>query len=120
MFFRQDMSYLNGGKEPEYKLSPLPPIIGTTRLPEKFELNKSLHYLYPEVMKYQVSLDECDHLILKRAINEIDSIQFLNLLDKYNNPVTLENFIIMTIINLKDKLPNAVTTLKSLLNSLGK
>lgn len=72
------------------------------------------------MIKYPVSLDECDHLILKRAIIEIDSFQFLKLLDKYRNPVTLENFIIMTIINLKDTLKEAATTLKALLNSLGK
>lgn len=65
-------------------------------------------------------MDECDHLKLKQAILDIDALQFLSLLDKYKNLVTLEKFIIMTIINLRDNLQDAAKTLQQLLRSIGR
>lgn len=119
LFFRRNLLGVEV-RQHEYKLSPSPPIIGITKVPSNFLINKSLHYLYPEIIKYPVSMDECDHFILKKAIVDIDAPQFLNLLDKYKNPVTLEKFIIMTIINLKDNLAETAKTLRKLLFSLGR
>lgn len=117
--FRQDVDF-RPKRHIEYKISPSPPVIGTTRLPEIFEFNKSLHYLIPEVIKYKVSLDECDYVILKRAIIDADPQLFLRLLDKYQNLVTFENFIINIVISLRNDLKSANATIKNLFSCLGK
>lgn len=95
-------------------------MIGTIKLPLNFKFNQSLHYLIPEVCKNKVSLDEYDHFSIRGAIKQVEAPQFLHLIDKYKNPATLENFIIMIILNIRDNLAEAVKTVKHLLNSLGK
>lgn len=103
-----------------YKLSPSPPIVGKTKVPDNYNIDISLHHLYPDRVNFKVPMDEQDHFNLQQAIHEVDAVRFLHLLEKYQTPVTLEHFIIMTIINLKDHLVDVANNLTTLLNNIGK
>lgn len=97
---------------------PSRPIFGRPCYRSDFNYEKSLHNLLPDSFEH-VNINERDVAKLNSVIKSKNGAEFYKLLQYYMNPPTVQNFITMTVVNLKS-VEGIHDTLISLIKSFGK
>ncbi|XP_066262435.1 uncharacterized protein [Euwallacea similis] len=96
---------------------PEQPVFGQVYFDPNYELNVSLHNLYLEWID-NVDIDEEDVHRLNDCIKYSNGPMFLELLQKYISPTTVQNFIAMSLAHLKGTNQMVARTYKRLLQSV--
>ncbi|XP_018564624.1 uncharacterized protein LOC108903151 [Anoplophora glabripennis] len=103
-------------QEAEISLKPSRPIFGSPCYRSDFNFNKSVHNLLPDSFEH-VNINERDVAKLNSVIKSKNGTEFYELLQYYKSPPTLQNFITMTIANLKLSTSSIHDTLISFMQS---
>ncbi|XP_060525774.1 uncharacterized protein LOC132701681 isoform X2 [Cylas formicarius] len=118
---RLDSGSSNGPPSSKTPLStikpPEHPRFGYPRFDPAYRFNVSLHNLYTRETN-SVDVDEDDVIRLNSAVKSGDGRTFLELLEKYKRPSTVQNFITMTLAHLKGAKQQAAKKYEDLLASI--
>lgn len=118
MFFLKNPYFVfRDDPEIEVTLTPSRPIFGKAHYRSDFTFMKSLHNLLPDSFEH-VGINEKDVAKLNSVIRSKNGPEFYKLLQYYVNPTTVQNFITMTVANLKS-VERIYDTLMGLVQSIG-
>ncbi|XP_066147583.1 uncharacterized protein [Euwallacea fornicatus] len=101
----------------EKEKPPEQPVFGQIHFDSNYELNVSLHNLYLQRID-NVDIDEEDVHRLNDCVKYGNGPMFLELLQKYISPTTVQNFIAMSLAHLKGTNQMVARTYKKLLQSV--
>lgn len=99
--------------------APDQPIFGRIYFDPNYEFNVSLHNSYLQRID-NVDINEDDVLTLNECVKSGNGVLFLDLLQKYVAPSTIQNFISMTLAHLKGTNQMVARIYKKLLVNIGK
>ncbi|KAK9872619.1 hypothetical protein WA026_018751 [Henosepilachna vigintioctopunctata] len=66
-----------------------------------YKCNVSLHNLYPDMREKNIELTKLELLQLRDALDKMNGVKFLKLLENSSNAFTIENFVLNSLILIK-------------------